>query len=147
MTNKKKTSLSTTTPKLSEIKKEVYQLAQVKTTKILKGLKVEFTSLDFRRKASWEKALTILKGDDSFEEWRLNPPEKYKEIFNQIDIASKEHQTNLENTNKAFQKLGNSIKELDKLTKDVIEEASSLTKDNVVTIPISIPKKNSNKSH
>ena len=49
MTNKKKTFLSTTNPKLSEIKKEVYQLAQVKTTKMLKGLKVEFTSLDFRR--------------------------------------------------------------------------------------------------
>ena len=77
----------------------------------------------------------------------MNRPEKYKEIFNQIDIASEEHQTNFENTNKAFQKLGNSIKELDKLTKDVTEEASSLTKDNVVTIPISIPKKNSNKSH
>ena len=86
MTNKQKTFLSTPNPKLSEIKKEVYQLAQVKTTKMLKGLKVEFTPLDFRRKASWEKAFTILKGDDSFEEWRSNPPEKYKEIFNQIFI-------------------------------------------------------------
>ncbi len=33
MTNKKRTFLNTTNPKLSEIKKEVYQLAQVSSFK------------------------------------------------------------------------------------------------------------------
>ena len=144
MTNKKKTFISTTNPKLSEIKKEVYQLAQVKTTKKLKALRSEFASLDFRRKASWQKALTALKGEESFEDWRSNPPDKYKEIFKEIDDASNEHETNLANTKKAFQNLEDSIHELDQLTKETKAEAGGLTQEKIVTIPVSMPEKGSN---
>ena len=63
---KNKKVLGTPKPKLAELKKEVYQLAHVKTTKKLKALRSEFASLDFRRKASWQTALTTLKGDDTW---------------------------------------------------------------------------------
>ena len=141
---KSKKILDTSKPKLPELKKEVYQLAQVKTTKKLKVLRSEFASLDFRRKASWQTALTALKGDESFEEWRSNPPEKYKEIFKEIDDASNEHETNLANAKKAFQNLEDSIHELDQLTKDSKEEASDLRQEKIVTIPVSMPEKNPN---
>ena len=141
---KHKKVLSTQELKLAELKKEVYQLAEVKTTKKLKALRSEFASLDFRRKASWQAALNALKREESFEQWRSNPPEKYKEIFKEIDEASKEHKTNLENTKKAFQNLEDSIEELDQLTKDTKEEAGGLTQEKIVTIPVSLPEKNPN---
>ena len=141
---KNKKVLGTPQLKLAELKKEVYQLAQVKTTKRLKALRREFASLDFRRKASWQAALNALKGEESFEQWRSNPPEKYKEIFKEIDEASKEHKTNLENTQKAFQNLEDSIQELDQLTKETKEEAGGLTQEKIVTIPVSMPEKGSN---
>ena len=141
---KNKKVLGTPQLKLAELKKEVYQLAQVKTTKKLKALRSEFASLDFRRKASWQTALTTLKGDESFEDWRSNPPDKYKEIFKEIDDASNEHETNLANTKKAFQNLEDSIHELDQLTKETKAEAGGLTQEKIVTIPVSIPEKDSN---
>ena len=141
---KRKKVIDTSKPKLSELKKEVYQLAQVKTTKKLKILRSEFASLDFRRKASWQTALTALKGDESFEEWRSNPSKKYKGILKEIDEASKEHEINLENTKKAFQNLKDSIQELDQLTNDTKEESSDLTQEKIVTIPVSIPEKKPN---
>ncbi len=141
---KKKKVDSSSIPKLAELKKEVYQLAQVKTIKTLKALRSEFASLDFRRKASWQTALTTIQADKSFEEWRSNPPEKYKEIFKEIDEASQEHETNIENAKKAFQNLEHSIQELDQLTKDTKEDAAGLTKEKIVTIPVSMPAKNPN---
>ena len=141
---KNKKVLGTPKLKLSDLKKEVYQLAQVTTTKQLKALRSEFATLDFRRKASWQKALTSIQGDESFEEWRSNPPEKYKEIFKEIDEASQEHETNIENAKKAFQNLEHSIQELDQLTKDTKEEAGGLTQEKIVTIPVSMPEKGSN---
>ena len=141
---KTKKVLGTPQLKLAELKKEVYRLAHVKTTKKLKALRSEFTSLDFRRKASWQKALTTLKGDESFEEWRSNPPDKYKEIFKEIDDASNEHETNLANAEKAFQNLEDSIEELEQLTKVAKEEAGGLTQEKIVTIPVSMTEKGSN---
>ncbi len=138
---KNKKVLGTPQLKLAELKKEVYQLAQVTTTKNLKALKSEFASLDFRRKASWQTALTAL---ESFEDWRSNPPEKYKEIFKEIDDASNEHETNLANAEKAFQNLEDSIHELDQLTKETKAEAGGLTQEKIVTIPVSMPEKGSN---
>ncbi len=140
---KNKKVLGTPQLKLAELKKEVYQLAQVKTTKQLKALRSEFASLDFRRKASWQTTLNTLKGGASFEEWRSNPPEKYKEIFQEIDDASNEHETNLANAKKAFQNLEDSIHELDQLTKDTKEEVGGLRQEKIVTIPVSIPEKDS----
>ena len=142
--SKDKKVLNTRGFKLAELKKEVYQLAEVKTTKKLKALRSEFASLDFRRKASWQTALNALKGEKSFEEWRSNPHEKYKEIFKEIDEASKEHKTNLVNTKKAFQNLEDSIHELDQLTKETKAEAGGLTQEKIVTIPVSMPEKGSN---
>lgn len=50
--------------KLSELKAKVYRIAEVTTTRQLKAQYAEIKSLDLRYKASWEKALEILKSDE-----------------------------------------------------------------------------------
>ena len=124
--------------KLSELKRDVYKLARVTNTKQLKTNHKEFASLDFRRRDSWQSALQSL---NEFEEWRSNPPEQYKEIFAEIDQASKDHDAHVASTKKIFQDLGASVEELSQLTEDAQKEAKELKEETLVSIPISIPEK------
>ncbi len=138
-TNKK--PAGSTKPKLTELKKEVYLLARVNSTKKLKGLRSEFALLDFRRSASWKSVLTTLQEEQSFEEWRDNPPEKYREMFTEIEGAAKESDVNLVNAENAFQKLEDSVNELNKLTEETKKEVDGIRREKVVSIPFLIPEK------
>ncbi len=122
--------------KFSELKEDVYKLAGVTNTKKLKTIHKEFALYDFRRRESWQYALDSLK---VFEEWRSNPPEKYKAIFKEIDEASKEHQAHVASAKKVFEGLEDSVEELDKLTKEALENAKALKEETLVSIPISFP--------
>ena len=93
--------------KLPELRKEVYRLAEVATTKQLKAKYADIKTLDMRYKASWIKALeqlkeqaktqTETKNRDSeklnakenvdFESWLNNPPEEYKDLFAEAEAA------------------------------------------------------------
>lgn len=85
--------------KLSEIRTEVYRIAEVTTTKQLKAQYAEIKSLDMRYKASWQKALELLSQDESdseqsdseeksaFEAWLSNPPDEYKALFDKAESA------------------------------------------------------------
>ena len=134
---KAKKVLGTSKFKLSDLKRNVYQLAGVISTKELKALNSEFASLDFRRKENWQFALTRLEGGQSFEEWRSNPQEKYRAIFKEIDDASKEYKDHVASSKKVFECLEESVDELDKLTNEVKEDAKALQEETLVSIPIS----------
>ena len=86
--------------KLSELKKEVYRIAEVTTTRRLKAKNADIKSLDMRYKASWEKALALLSKPEretstkqdaeeksTFEAWLSNPPDEYKALFDEADSA------------------------------------------------------------
>tara|TARA_Y100000994_G_scaffold216228_1_gene192973 strand:- start:1002 stop:1436 length:435 start_codon:yes stop_codon:yes gene_type:complete len=125
--------------KLPELKKKVYQRAGVTTTKELKSLNSEWASLDFRLKDTWKFALTTFEREESFEDWRSNPPEKYKEVFKEIEEASKDHQSHVASAKKVFKDLEESVRELNKLTKEVQEDVKALQEETLVSIPISLP--------
>ena len=125
-------------PKLSELKRSVYTLAGVNTTKELKALRKEFASSDFRRKESWEDALSKLIDGQSFEEWCSDPPEKYREIFTEIEKASKEYKEHVASAKKVFKDLEESFEDLDKLTKDAQKEVKALKGEIPISIPISL---------
>lgn len=71
--------------KLTEIKEKVYALAGVNSTSELKKLHLALKHLDFRRKASWQKALNLL--DQEFQAWLKQPPAPYAELFREVDAA------------------------------------------------------------
>ena len=125
--------------KLPELKKKVYQLAGVTTTKELKSLNSEFASLDFRLKDTWKFVITTFEQEESFEEWRSNPPEKYKEVFKEIEEASKDHQSHAASAKKVFKGLEKSVQELNQLTKEVQKDVKVLQEETLVSIPISLP--------
>ena len=125
--------------KLPELKRKVYQLAGVDNTKELKSLNSEFASLDFRLKDTWKYVLTKFEAEESFEEWRSNPPEKYKEVFKEIEEASKDHQFHVASAKKVFKGLEESVEELNQLTKEVQKDVKALQEETLVSIPISLP--------
>lgn len=86
--------------KLSELRAEVYRVAEVTTTKQLKAKYANIKSLDMRYKASWQKALKLLqtpekagselqetKDKSAFESWLSNPPDEYKALFDKAESA------------------------------------------------------------
>jgi len=121
---------------LYNLKKKVYELSSTKNTKDLKSSRADFDKLDFRRKASWELALNVLQEGQTFDDFINNPTEKYSELFKEIKQASKDHDVNMKNTNKALETLGSSVDKLEKLTKEVNADTESLNKNDDVVIPL-----------
>ncbi|MBD0336763.1 MAG: hypothetical protein ICV62_14840 [Cyanobacteria bacterium Co-bin13] len=114
---------------LSQLKSEVYALAQVSTPQQLKA-KVEATrALNFSQKASWEKALALLQADQSFQGWLSHPPEEYKDLFAEIESAT----TDLNKSLNKAQRLGQEAREmalsLEEQTAEVQKEAARLRQD------------------
>jgi len=111
--------------KLSELKAKVYSLANVKTTQQLKKQYSEIRLLDLRRKDAWQKALSIVEAPE-FEAWLENPPEEYRELFEQTEQAFEEFDRQIA----AAQQLsveGNEIAEqLDELAQEYAAEADEL---------------------
>ncbi len=83
--------------------------------------------------------ITKLEGEESFEEWRSNPPEKYKEVFKEIEEASKDHQFHVASAKKVFKGLEESVEELNQLTKEAQKDVKALQEETLVSIPISLP--------
>ena len=114
---------------LKDLKRDVYTLGGVSTTKKLKLLRREFNSLDFRRKSSWEKALKTLSATPStkqFEEWRQKPPEEYKDLFSEIENVSNSYNQSIEEGLKISRSIKDEAKGLKKLSDELSEEAKEL---------------------
>jgi len=121
-------------PKLAELKKEAYGLAKVDNTKALKALSSNFVKLDFRRKDHWKKAITILKKEPSYEEWCAEPPEKYRELFAEIDQVSKDSEKIIEQGDQFIKGLEKDTNSLERIANECQEEADSLREEAMAAI-------------
>ena len=120
--------------KLAELKKEAYDLARVNSTKALKALDIRFRGLDFRRKDDWKKAINMLKKEPSYEEWCAEPPEKYRELFAEIDQVSKDSEKIIEHGHQLIKGLEEDTNSLERIAKQCQEEADSLREEAISAI-------------
>ena len=90
--------------KLSELRTEVYRIAEVQTTRQLKAQYAKIKPMDMRYKASWEKALTLFnqssdkdkstgqakstsRDQQTFDNWLDNPPGEYQALFAEAEAG------------------------------------------------------------
>ena len=84
-------------PALRELKSRVFRLAGVCSTRALKGLAPPFKKLDFRCKSAWLQAEAALKASNGgFEQWLAQPPEEYRELFAEINMAVADFRTGID---------------------------------------------------
>lgn len=128
--------------KLSELKTEVYRLAEVSTTKQLKAKYAEVQSLDMRYKASWQQVLEQLNdlkakegtaednGEDSveFQNWLNNPPDEYKDLFAEAGAALTAIDDKLEKGRKLTKTARAMAESLNEFAEASLEEARQLEK-------------------
>ncbi len=130
--NNSKQGTSRAKPKLKELKSQVYRLACVGSTKALKSLRSEFISLDFRRISSWQLALVLLKDgstEQTFEEWRSNPPEEYKELFSEINKVSRSYKKSIERGLNLSKTLRKSAEGMEEIAQDLSSEVDTLNQE------------------
>lgn len=128
--------------KLSELKADVYRLAEVSTTKQLKAKYLEIKPLDLRYKAAWEKARSQLQqsakvdskrpstqaGNASidFEAWLNNPPSEYKALFTEAGAALASFGQKLDQTKKLTETAKAMVASLDEFAEATVEDAQKL---------------------
>lgn len=116
--------------KLDELKTQVFELAEVATTQHLKAKYAELRSLDMRYKASWEKALSVLKPSSSeFEAWLENPSEEYREVFAEIDTTAKQFDQVLTQARQLGQDINAIAESLEESVADLEAEAEQLQQE------------------
>jgi DNA repair ATPase RecN len=116
--------------KLHELKAQVFELAKVETTQQLKANYAALRSLDMRRKASWEKALSILEPTDpEFQAWLENPPEEYREAFAEIDAIAKQFDQSLHQARQLGQEVVAIAADLEESAADLETEAEQLQQE------------------
>ncbi|MBW4541472.1 MAG: hypothetical protein KME43_20365 [Myxacorys chilensis ATA2-1-KO14] len=116
--------------KLHELKTQVLELAEVETTQQLKAKCAALRSLDMRHKASWEKALCVLKPSDSeFQAWLENPPEEYREVFAEIDSTAKQFDQVLTQARQLGQDINAIAENLEESVADLEAEAEQLQQE------------------
>ncbi|MEY3930782.1 MAG: hypothetical protein RLZZ516_2492 [Cyanobacteriota bacterium] len=114
-------------PSLAELKRQVLALAKVSSTKELKRVNVDLRHLDFRLKASWRSALEVLQqAGTAMAEWERNPPEEYKELFNEIDQAAAAYSASIEQGLKLSSQLREAADDLEALSGELQQEAEEL---------------------
>lgn len=116
--------------KLHELKAKVYELAAVSTTRQLKAKYGEIKVLDMRRKASWERTLTIIqKHQDEFENWLKSPSEEYKELFVEIEKVSEEYDQKLAEARQLGREVALIANNLEELAEESQDEADRLKQE------------------
>jgi len=115
---------------IHDLKSEVYALAQVSSTKALKRKYNLLRALNFSYKASWETALTLLRGDQSdFQAWLDNPPEEYKALFADIEAVTADFGAQLVKAKHLGKDALEMAESLEDLAQDAQAEADSLRRD------------------
>ncbi|MBD0268527.1 MAG: hypothetical protein ICV77_09565 [Cyanobacteria bacterium Co-bin8] len=115
---------------LSELKAEVYALAQVTTPRQLKAKVAATKTLNFSQKASWEKALALLQpSPTTFQDWLNQPSEEYKDLFAEIDSATTDLSKAIDKAQQLGQEAQEMAVELEKQTVEAQEEAALLRQE------------------
>lgn len=113
--------------KLSDLKANVYKLANVSTTAQLKAKYDAIQPLDMRYKASWETALTLARSQqDDFQSWLQNPPDEYKQLFADIDTAAADYEKSLVDAKQMSQDIAAIADQFTELAADCQDEADQL---------------------
>jgi hypothetical protein len=114
-------------PTLADLKREVFALANVSSTKALKQTNVDLRHLDFRLKASWSSALQVLRqAAAAMAEWDRNPPDDYKELFAEIDLAVAARSASIDQGLKLSAQLRQAADDMEALSGELREEAEDL---------------------
>ncbi|PSR18202.1 hypothetical protein C8255_08575 [filamentous cyanobacterium CCP3] len=126
----KPVSDQTTTKTIGELKTEVYILAQASTPQQLKAKDELLRALNFSFKASWEKALNVLKANQQdFQAWLANPPEQYKALFAEVETTSKEFSTKLKRAKQLGEEAQKMATSLDHLAQEAHNEAEQMRQE------------------
>ncbi|CAK6698270.1 hypothetical protein VB716_00340 [Synechococcus sp. CCY9201] len=114
-------------PTLADLRRQVFALATVTSTKELKRANVDLRHLDFRFKASWSSALTVLQqAAAAYPDWDTNPPEEYRELFAEIDQAAAAYSASIDQGLKLSAQLRHAADDLEALSGELLEEAEEL---------------------
>lgn len=114
-------------PTLADLKREVYALAKVSSTKELKRTNVDLRSLDFRLKVSWRSALEVLQqAASAYPDWHTHPPEEFKELFAEIEQASEAYGQSIDEGLKLSGQLRQAADDLEALSGELLEESDEL---------------------
>lgn len=117
------TAVQPTAP-LADLKRAVFALAKVSSTRELKRLNADLQHLDFRRKVSWSQALAVLqKAQEAYPDWHHNPPEEYRELFSAIDAASDAYARSIEKGLQLSEELERAADDLEALSGELQQEA------------------------
>lgn len=115
---------------ITDLKTEVYSLAQVAKTIELKANYPTLSALNFSFKSSWETALTLLQTEQSdFQSWLENPPDEYKDLFKEIASASDEFSDKLEKAKHLGRDALAMAESLEQLAEEAQAEAEQLRQD------------------
>lgn len=115
------------TPPLADLKRAVFALAKVSSTKELKRQNLDLRHLDFRRKVSWSQALAVLqKAEEAYPDWHHNPPEEYRELFSAIDAASDAYARSIEKGLRLSKELERAADDMEALSGELQDEAAEL---------------------
>ncbi|MGG6266261.1 hypothetical protein ACQ4M3_05405 [Leptolyngbya sp. AN03gr2] len=116
--------------KLQALKAKVYELAEVNATQQLKAKYADIKTLDMRRKDSWEKALTVIQGQQpEFEAWLENPPEEYKDLFSEVAEVAQEYDLKSAKVKQLTQEVLSTAASLETLAEECQDEANQLKQD------------------
>lgn len=119
--------------KLKELKARVYELSGVATTPQLKAKYPEIKLLDMRLTTSWEKALSIVQPLDKIKDWINNPPEEYKELFSEIEKASRDYDNKRTNIKQLNKDVISMLDNLEALVEEIENETERLSQDIEIT--------------
>ncbi len=112
---------------LADLKREVYALAKVSSTKELKRTNVDLRPLDFRLKLSWRTALEVLQQSAAaYPDWNTNPTDEFKELFAEIEQASEAYGQSIDDGLKLSGQLKQAADDLEALSGELLEEADEL---------------------
>ncbi len=115
-------------PTLADLKRQVFNLAKVSSTKELKRTSVDLHHLDFRLKTSWRSALEVLQqAAASMADWDRSPPEEYRELFAEIDQAAAAYGASIDQGLKLSSQLRQAADDLEALSGELLEEAGALS--------------------
>jgi len=115
---------------ITDLKSEVYVLAQVAQTGELKAKYSSLSSLNFSFKSSWETALNLLQADrPDFQNWLKNPPEEYRDLFKDIESVSAEFSDKVKTAKHLGEDALDMAKSLEQLAEEAQAEAEELRQE------------------
>lgn len=112
---------------MQDLRREVYALASVSSTRALKVNHMDLRPLDFRRKASWRTAWELLQPLATADpDGDTRPPEEFRELFAAIDQACEAYAQSIDRGIELSAQALEAADDLEGLAHELLEEADEL---------------------